>query len=223
MKGLSNPASMDPLASGPKSRPQSFPQERLTAELNQSAAKHFCQLRPREHAKAAIGPAERRSEGSNCRKVNPSFAFRLGAFRRFSSLKEKACRNLPGARLFLKKNPQARKLPRFQLARTRFPKNGPQGDRVPCVFSPALFWSACQSGWRTKKTLPVAASARNSSCLSAQQLNAGILTDRACGSAFLFQALRRRVKKTLPPTFTGILDAFFGRKSFRVNEGTNPL
>ncbi len=48
-------------------------------------------------------------------------------------------------------NPQARKLPRFQLARTRFPKNGPQGDRVPCVYSPALFWSACQSGWRTKK------------------------------------------------------------------------
>ena len=74
-----------------------------------------------------------------------------------------------------------------------------------------------------EKTLPVAASARNSSCLSAQQLNAGILTDRACGAAFLFQALRRRVKKTLPPSFMGILDAFFGRKSFRVNEGTNPL
>lgn len=35
--------------------------------------------------------------------MNPSFAFRLGAFRRFSSLKEKVCRNLPGVRLFLKK------------------------------------------------------------------------------------------------------------------------
>ena len=52
---------------------------------------------------------------------------------------------------------------------------------------------------------------------------AEILTDRACGAAFLIKALRRRVKKTLPPSITGILDAFLRRKSFRATEGTNPL